>query len=404
MTRSSNITQAIGPLMILMLNLFIVMVGIGLIIPILPYYVEAFGASGRVLGMLIAAFAFTQFLFAPIWGRLSDRIGRKPLITIGMFGFAAAELMFATATDLWMLFLSRILAGMFGSALMPTAMAYVSDVTTEEKRGQGMGLMGAAMALGIVVGPGIGGVLAEYDLSLPFLIAAIAAFVSGIVSLLFLKESLSDEDRASALQEKKENHFVQMWEALRSPIGFLLFLVFILSFALSNFTSIFGLFALHRFGYDPSEVGIIVAITGLIGAAAQGSLVGRLTEKFGDERVVTGSLLLSAIGFVVMTLAFDYWTVLLTTSMFFLGNSILRPAVNSLISKLAGQKQGLIMGYNNSFLSLGNAAGPLLAGFLFEINLFYPYLLGAVILLFALAAMKLWMANQSERVSTDAKS
>ncbi|WP_349409584.1 MFS transporter [Pseudalkalibacillus sp. SCS-8] len=385
-----------APLLLLMINLFIIMVGIGLVIPILPYYVEAFNATGRDLGLLVASYAFMQFLLAPVWGRLSDRIGRKPLITLGMFGFAVAEFIFAFATDLWMLYASRILAGTFGSAIMPTAMAYVADVTSEENRGKGMGMLGAAMALGIVIGPGIGGWLAEIELSLPFLIAGFAGTGAAIVSVFLLKETLSDEAKEEAKREEKMNHFVRMWRALKSPVGFLLILVFVMSFALANFTSIFGFYALKRYGYDPAEVGIIVAVTGIIGAVAQGTLVGRLTKRFGENKVVTGALLWSAIGFVLMVFAFNYVTVMLTVSIFFLGNSLLRPSLNAFISKLAGRQQGTIMGMNNSFLSLGNAVGPVLAGFLFEVNIHIPYLLGAVVLVLALVALKIWTKTSAQ--------
>ncbi|MDX8361239.1 MULTISPECIES: MFS transporter [Bacillaceae] len=389
-----------GPLLLLSINLFIIMVGIGLVIPILPFYVEAFNANARVLGMLVAVFAFMQFLFAPLWGRLSDKIGRKPLITIGLFGFAVAEFIFAYATGLWMLFLSRILAGTFGSALMPTAMAYVSDVTSEDKRGQGMGILGAAMGLGIVVGPGIGGWLAEFDLSYPFLFAGIAATIAGVVSMLILPESYTKDMRAQTqTQEKSSNHFELLAKALVSPVGFLLVLVFIMSFGLANFQSIFGYYSMERYQYSPSEVGTIILIVGLIGTIAQGVIVGKLVNRFGDERVVTGSLLLSAIGFVIMTFAKSYSMVILTTSIFFLGNSILRPALNSLISKLAGNKQGMVMGLNNSFLSLGNVAGPLIAGNLFEANIHLPYFFGALIMVIGMISMKVWLYNKQRKVT-----
>ena len=190
---------------LLSFNLFIIMVGIGLVIPILPFYVEKFNANAQIMGLLVAMFAFMQFIFAPIWGRYSDKIGRKPLIVLGLFGFAVAEFIFAFATGLWMLFLSRALAGIFGSALMPTAMAYVSDVTAEEKRGQGMGLLGAAMSLGIVIRPGIGGWLAEFDLSYPFIFAGIAATLAGVLSITILPESYPKEARqANKLEHDEE--------------------------------------------------------------------------------------------------------------------------------------------------------------------------------------------------------
>ncbi|MGD6780454.1 MFS transporter [Sutcliffiella horikoshii] len=391
-----------APLILLSFNLFIVMVGIGLVIPILPFYIDKFGADARTLGLLVAVFAFMQFLLAPVWGRLSDKIGRKPLITIGLFGFAIAEFIFAYASGLWMLFLSRILAGTFGSALMPTAMAYVSDVTSSEKRGQGMGIMGAAMGLGIVVGPGLGGWLAEYDLSLPFLVAGVAATIAGILSVFILPESYPKHKREMDAQdsagEKRDNQFVTMYKALKSPVGFLLILVFIMSFGLANFQSIFGYYTMERYNYNPSEVGLIILIVGLVGTVVQGVLVGRMTKRFGEERVVTSALLISSFGFVLMTLATSFTTVLLTTCIFFLGNSLLRPSLNSFISKLAGNRQGLVMGLNNSFLSLGNVAGPILAGIFFEINIHIPYLFGACIMLFGLIVTKLWISKRAHKI------
>jgi MFS transporter, DHA1 family, multidrug resistance protein len=388
-------TKYKGPLAVLMVNLFIVMTGIGLVVPILPYYIESFGASGRTLGMLMASYALMQFLFAPLWGRLSDQYGRKPLVVIGMFGFSIAEFIFAYASGIWMLFLSRILAGIFGSALLPTAMAYVADVTPNEKRGQGMGMMGAAMGLGFVIGPALGGWLAEYSLSLPFLAAGFAGFIGGLIAVFALKESLSKEERAHF--DKRENQFVQIIHALKSPVGFLLILVLILSFGLANFQSIFGFYALRKFGYSPSQVGIIITVVGLVGTAVQGGLVGRLTSKFGEGSVVKGALLLSAFGFIMMTLAFDFITLLLTTCIFFLGNSLLRPSVNALISKLAGSRQGMIMGLNNSFMSLGNVVGPLSAGILFEVDIYMPYLLGACVMIVGFIATNHWLFKHLQK-------
>jgi DHA1 family multidrug resistance protein-like MFS transporter len=384
-----------GPLILLSFNLFIIMVGIGLVIPILPFYVELFDANAQIMGLLVAVFSFMQFLFAPIWGRLSDKIGRKPLITLGLVGFAVAEFIFAFANGLWMLFLSRILAGTFGSALMPTAMAYVSDVTSPEKRGQGMGILGASMGLGIVVGPGIGGWLAEFDLTYPFLFAGVAATIAAIVSFLILPESYPKEDRVSGDEmEETVGQFKQMKIALSSPVGFLLILVFIMSFGLANFQAIFGYYTMERYSYDPGEVGLIILITGIIGTIVQGGIVGKLIARFGEERVVTGSLLLSAVGFVIMTLAPSFVWVLITTSIFFVGNSTLRPSINSLISKLSGNRQGMVMGLNNSFLSLGNVAGPILAGTLFEWNIHIPYLFGGFIMIVGLIATNAWIRKK----------
>ncbi|MGM7636247.1 MFS transporter [Bacillus sp. Hm123] len=374
-----------GPLLLLSFNLFIIMVGIGLVIPILPFYVEEFGAGARTLGALIAVYSFMQFLFAPVWGKLSDKIGRKPLITAGLLGFAAAEFMFAFATSIGMLFIARVLAGVFGSALMPTAMAYVSDVTTSEDRGKGMGILGASMGLGIVIGPGIGGWLAEYDLSYPFIFAGIAATIAAIVSVLILPESYSKKQREQDAQKKANEPAVNQWEQFKqtmlSPAGFLLLLVFLLSFGLANFQSIFSYYSWERYNYGPKDVGLIMLIIGLLGTVVQGYGVGKITKRFGDRNTVLGSLMLSAIGFMIMTLATNFVGVLITTGLFFIGNSLLRPSVNTLLSKYAGSEQGYIMGLNNSFMSLGNVVGPLVAGMLFEWNIHSPYLFGGAVML-----------------------
>ncbi|WP_236634735.1 MFS transporter [Alteribacter lacisalsi] len=386
--------------LLLMINMFVVMMGIGLVIPVLPYYVESFDAGAVELGILIALFAFMQFLFAPFWGRLSDRVGRKPLIAAGMFGFALAEFIFAFASQMWMLYLSRILAGTFGSAIMPSAMAFVADTTSEEKRSKGMGLLGMSMALGIVFGPGIGGWLAEINLAAPFLFAGIAATIAGLFSLFLLPESLPKEVREEKDSERP-GQLKSILRAVTSPVGFLLVLVFVLSFGLANFQTSFGLYALARFEYTPAEVGTIVMIVGVVGAVAQGGLVGRLTGRFGDERVALGALLLSGIGFILMSLAFSYTTLIVTTCLFFLGNSLLRPSVNSMISKRAGKKQGLIMGVNNSFVSLGNVAGALIAGNVFAVNLFLPFSIGAAAMFLAWAATIIWLSHQKQQTVID---
>ncbi|MEW9501674.1 MFS transporter [Jeotgalibacillus marinus] len=387
-----------GPLLLLSFNLFIVMVGIGLVIPILPFYVEKFNANAQTLGFLVAVFAFMQFLFSPVWGKLSDKIGRKPLITIGLLGFAIAEFIFAFATGLWMLFISRMMAGIFGSALMPTAMAYVSDVTDDKSRGQGMGTLGAAMGLGIVVGPGIGGWLAEYDLSYPFMFAGIAASIAAVVSVIFLPESFTKEQREALGHEPRTSQFEKYKTALSSPVGFLLILVFIMSFGLANFQSIFAYYALERYGYGPQQVGLIILFVGVVGTLVQGVGVGRMTRWLGEEKVVTIALIISAVGFVIMTLAETFVMVIVTASIFFIGNSLLRPSLNSLISKLAGTRQGMIMGLNNSFFSLGNVAGPIVAGTLFIWNIHIPYLFGATVMIVGLVATRIWIAKKAKHI------
>jgi DHA1 family multidrug resistance protein-like MFS transporter len=290
-----------------------------------------------------------------------------------------------------MLYASRALAGILSSATMPTAMAYISDSTPEEERGKGMGILGAAMGLGMVLGPGIGGWLAAGSLSTPFFLAAgLSVLTLGFV-ILFLPESLPSEIRSQPKGKFKGLQLRTMWNSLFGPIGILLLLAFLVSFGLTNFEAVFGLYALKRFEYGPEQVGTILTVIGLISAIAQGALTGPITKKWGEVLLIRVSLIGSAIGFGLMLLAFNYFTVLLTVSVFILSNAMLRPAITSLTSKETTIGQGIAMGLNNSYMSLGRIAGPITAGLLFDLHLSYPYFLGSVVMLIGFVISLVWL-------------
>lgn len=377
-------------LIILFFTLMIMMLGFGIIIPILPFYIESMGASGSQLGLLMAVFAFMQLIFAPVWGGLSDKVGRKPILMVGVFGNAFALLLMGLATQMWMLFVARALAGVLSSATMPTAMAYIGDSTTPENRSGGMGVIGAAMGMGMVIGPGIGGWLADISLSTPFYFASALSVLVLIFIVTTLPESLAKSARTQDTKIQGPD-FKAMWLALFGPLSFLLVLSFLISFGMSNFESIFGLFTLEKFSYGPKEVGTILVFIGLVSAMVQGGLTGRISKLWGDTRVVQGALVISAIGFVLMLLATDKVSVILTASFFMLGNSLLRPLVASLISKRSSlQEQGVALGLHNSFMSLGRIIGPTWAGFVFDANISYPYISGGVVMLLAFGATFIW--------------
>ena len=199
---------------ILFFTLVVVMMGFGMVIPILPFYIEAFGASGGELGALMSTYAVMQFIFSPIWGGISDRYGRKPVLMVGVLGFAISQLFFGLSTQLWMLFAARIMAGVLSSATLPTALAYIGDSTGERERGGGMGLMGAAMGIGMVIGPGIAGLLAEGALSTPFFLAAGLSILALLLVWAFLPESLAPEERVDTGGKIRGPQFNEMWAAL----------------------------------------------------------------------------------------------------------------------------------------------------------------------------------------------
>ncbi|HAY85128.1 MAG TPA: MFS transporter [Chloroflexi bacterium] len=364
---------------ILFITLVIIMMGFGMIIPVIPFLVTEFGASGQELGLLMAIYALMQLIFSPMWGELSDRYGRRPIILLGLIGNGLSMLLMGLASELWMLFAARVLSGLLASATLPTAYAYVSDSTSEEDRGGGMGIMGAAMGVGMVIGPGFSGLLAEYSLSLPFFVGAILSLGAITVVYFFLPESLGLENRKQTTDINLRHQFNEMWQGLVGPLGFLLLLAFLISFGLTNFEGIFGLYMALRFDYSAGDVGLILTLIGLISALAQGFLTGFITKKWGEVALIKFSMLGSSVGFLLMLTARDLPSILLTVSFFIFSNAMIRPGVSSLISKRATIGQGIAMGLNNSFMSLGRVVGPLLAGTLIDINLNLPYISGSLI-------------------------
>lgn len=368
-------------LWILSFTLVVIMLGFGMVIPIMPFYIDSMGATGLQLGLLVASYGVMRLIFAPLWGSLSDRVGRKPVLMIGIFGNGLTLLLFGLSTQLWMLFLARSLSGILSSATSPTTMAYISDSTTEEDRGGGMGMLGAAVGLGTVVGPGLGGWLAGDSLATPFFIGAALSLVALLLILFLLPESLSPQTRLANGDKKATFPVRQMWSAIFSPLGSLLMMAFLVAFSATIFYAIFGLYALEKFGYGTEQVGTILMVVGLVSALTQGIMTGPLTKRWGEAVVIKLSLLATSIGFLILIPANSFLTVLLTTGIFILATSLLTPAVSALTSKWVTMDQGATMGLSNSFMSLGRIIGPLFAGFLFDMNLNYPYIGGAVVML-----------------------
>ncbi|MBS1252908.1 MAG: Tetracycline resistance protein, class C [Anaerolineales bacterium] len=377
-------------LYILTFVLFVVMLGYGIIIPILPFYIESMGAGGMELGLLAASYAVMRLIFGPIWGGLSDRVGRKPILLIGILGYVITMVWFGLATQLWMLFAARILAGILSSATAPTTMAYIGDSAPEEERGGGMGLLGAAGGVGTILGPAMGGFLADTSLSLPFFIAAGLALLSLILAVIFLPESYPAPE-----QEVEEKEAIidlrAWWQALFTPVGTLFILTFISTGGLMIFANVFGLYGLERFGYGPDQVGIIMMVLGLVSALTQGLLAGPATKHWGDERVIKIGLLATALGFGLLLLANSFVTVILTTAFFAVTYSMTNPALLSLTSRRATIPQGIAMGLSNSFVSLGRIVGPILGGIALDIRLGLPYIIGAAIMLIAFFASLIWI-------------
>jgi len=385
-------------LYILTFVLFVVMLGYGIIIPILPFYIESMGAGGMELGLLVASYAVMRLIFGPIWGGLSDRIGRKPVLLVGILGYAVTMVWFGLANTLWMLFAARILSGMLSSATAPTTMAFIGDSTPEKERGGGMGLLGAAGGVGTIIGPVLGGFLAGESLAIPFFLAAGLSVLSLLLAAAFLPESLPVEARQS---NQGKNRLIDLkgWvRAIDSPIGVLLLLTFISTSGLMIFANVFGLYALEKFDFGPDDVGVMMMVLGMVSALAQGVLAGPLTKKWGDETVIKAGLFATAIGFGLMLLANNYLAILLATAFFALTVALQAPALTSLTSRRATVPQGIAMGLSNSFVSLGRIVGPVLGGAVLDIDLSLPYLCGAAVMLIGFTGSLFWIRPERQAV------
>ncbi|TVQ96922.1 MAG: MFS transporter, partial [Spirochaetaceae bacterium] len=247
--------------LLLSTSILIAMIAYGMTLPLFPFLLDSFGGRGLHMGLLVAAYGVMQLLCAPIWGRMSDRTGRKPVLLLGMAGLAASLLVFALARNLSMLYLGQLLMGGLTSALFPVASAYVTDVSSSEARAGALGKIGAATGLGIVVGPGIGGLLAFDSLSLPFFISAAAALLVCAFMVIFLPESL--HHRTTTHAGDSPFGLAAAARALRGPIGIGLLLLFAVYFGKSNLSGVFSLFAMEKFGYGTTEIGGLLMIMGL---------------------------------------------------------------------------------------------------------------------------------------------
>jgi MFS transporter, DHA1 family, tetracycline resistance protein len=364
-----------SPLLVIFITVFIDLVGFGIVIPVLPFYVEGtkFNAGPQMVGLLFMSYSVMQLLFTPILGRLSDKHGRRPVLFLSLLGTSLGFFILGFATTLWMLFLGRIIDGITGGNIS-TAQAYIADVTTEENRAKGMGLIGAAFGLGFVFGPAIGGVLSRWDInigsihipgiSVPLIFAGCMALLNAVLLYFVLPETVTPEHpaRASAATAR----WSQLFKALhQTRLAFVLGIYFLFITAFSIMTSSFGLFTLYRFGFDAHDTGWIFAFVGVVGAIIQGGLIGRLVKMFGElPLVIAGALLFAASLFVIPLTGPHTGTLALLAigAAFAIGNGLATPSLTSLASKSAGAgEQGGVLGVTQSVASLARAVGPSIA-------------------------------------------
>jgi DHA1 family multidrug resistance protein-like MFS transporter len=367
--------------LILSFTLLVVMLGYGMIQPIIPFLITQLGASGSDLGILASMYAAMQLVCAPVWGTLSDRIGRKPVLLIGVLGYAISMFIFGLATQFWMLFVARTFSGVLSSAVMPTSMAYLSDNLPENERSGAMGKLGAAVGLGVVLGPLIAGFLAINSLSLPFFVGSGLAVLAMLLIYVLLPESHLAQSQATATEAENFWKWNTLKQVLLGPAGVLMLLIFIIAFAMTNFQGIIGLYVVYKYDFNTRQVGAIWMVLGAVMIVGQGVLSGPLTKRFGEVRVIRSALLIGSVGFLTLLLAQGFVPILAATAFFLLAVALISPALTAYISTFGGENQGAMMGMNTAFASLGRVVGPLWAGFSFDVNMSYPFFSGAAALL-----------------------
>ena len=357
-----------SPLLVIFITVFIDLVGFGIVIPVLPYYVEGtkFNATPRTVGILFASYSVMQLIFSPILGRLSDKYGRRPILFFSLLGTSLGFLILGFATTLWMLFLGRIIDGITGGNIS-TAQAYIADVTTPENRAKGMGLIGAAFGLGFIFGPAIGGILSQWGIGVPFLFAGGLAFANALLLYFTLPETVTPDHPART--SAATGRWSQLVEAVRQPrLAYVLAIYFLFIVAFSIMTTSFALFTMYRFGFDASHNGYLFMYVGIIGAIIQGGLIGRLVKMFGEMTlVIVGALLftLSLFAIPLIGQGAGLPLLLLVGGTFALGNSLATPSLQTLASKSVGRgEQGGVLGVVQSVASLARAVGPSIAALL----------------------------------------
>ena len=359
-----------SPLAIIFVTVFIDLLGFGIIIPLLPFYAESFGASAFTIGLLGTVFSLMQFIVAPLCGRWSDRIGRRPIIVGGLLVSCLAYVALALADSLALIFVARIIGGIAGGNV-PAAQAYIADVTTPETRSKWMGMIGAAFGLGFTFGPMIGGIMSRISYSAPFYFAA-ALTVANVVLLYFiLPESLPKEHRA------KPHEDAPVVEVFRHGNGWLFGLVvatyFFLIVGFTIMTAFFALFTFRRFGYDAHANGYLFGFIGIITVIVQGGLIGRLVAIFGETTLARAGLLITAASLALLPFCHNLTWLLVACVGLSLGSGFSSPPLNGLASQLVDRSwQGRALGVVQSAGSTARLIGPLLGGWLLMLDLHKP--------------------------------
>lgn len=386
---SKNNSRAI---FVLFLTVFIDLLGFGIILPILPLYAEQFGANPNEATLLVAIYSLMQFLFAPLWGKFSDRYGRRPILLLTLLGSVIAYAGLGFANSLWILFIARSLAGIMAGNIS-TAQAYIADITTPANRARGMGIIGAAFGLGFILGPAIGGLLIGSDpnnanFHLPSLFAAGLSLLALLCALMLLPESLNSETKAKIQLHRHRQRRLNLLQLSQRPqFGLLVGIYFFVTFAVAAMDSTLALWSKQQLNWGPQQTSYLFAFMGIVSTIIQGGLIGFLKKYFGEIKLLILGILGLGLGLLLIGFSQSLILLLLATTLVAWGISVSQPILNSLISQMtAPEEQGQILGIASSCSALARIGGPTWAGVSFmKFGSYAPFLSGSLVMLIALA-------------------
>ena len=374
-----------GRLGAIFLTVFLDLLGFGLVMPLLPRYAHTLHASSLQIGLLGAAYSGMQFVFVPLWGRLSDRVGRRPVLLGSIFASIFAMAMLGFAQSLAWLFIARLFGGI-ATANIATAQAYIADTTTKEARARGMGLIGMAFGLGFIFGPFFGGILSRHDVGLPAKVAAGLAVVNFAWAWRSLPESLPRELRERNAKRPKQRLKIGIDVGALSRtfaipgLGVTIVLFFIVVLSFSNLEQTFALLANDEFGLDSQQTGYVLGAVGVVGAGVQGGLIGPLSRRFGEIRLIRTGTFLQGAAFAMIALAVGRSSILFYVASVVLaaGQGLTNPSLTTLASKRAPPElQGGSLGVMQSMGALARVLGPTWGGLIYDYGHRLPYVTGA---------------------------
>ncbi len=362
------------------------LVGFGIVVPILGRYAERFGASGLQVGLMFASFSVAQMVFAPILGRISDKVGRKPVIVFSLIGTAVGSFVTGAAGALWVLFLGRILDGASGASVA-VAQGAVADIAPPEQRARLMGMLGAAFGVGFVVGPALGGLAALGGPHVPFYLAGSIAAVNAVAAMIRLPETKPD---TSHITEKSQRGSA-LSPALKrfALVGFLSMLGF------AGFEATFSIWGEKQFGFTEGSASLVFVFVGVTLVAVQGGLIGPLTQRLGSRKLLRIGLSLVAVGLLLLGVTTTWPVLFVALFLLSLGQGISGPSGSALVAELAPvERRGEAIGYQQSTAAFGRVAGPVMAGALFDhVGINSQFLVSGLLILCAVGSV--WSITRS---------